>query len=74
MTKKLLAVALAAAGVSSVAAGVDALGNETTSYTYDAKGRVVKVEHSGSVNNNVQANYAYDDADNRLLMNVTGAP
>jgi YD repeat-containing protein len=48
--------------------------NETINYTYDARGRLVKVEHSGTVNNNVQANYSYDKADNRVTVNVTGAP
>ncbi|NML05966.1 hypothetical protein [Sphingomonas sp. G-3-2-10] len=48
--------------------------NETINYTYDARGRLVKVEHGGTVNNNVQANYSYDKADNRVTVNVTGAP
>jgi coenzyme F420-reducing hydrogenase delta subunit len=57
---------IAAAGIASAA--------ETITYTYDAKGRVVKVQHSGSVNNNVVANYSYDRADNRTNLNVSGAP
>jgi predicted nicotinamide N-methyase len=48
--------------------------SETVNYTYDAKGRVVKVAHSGTVNNNIVANYGFDKADNRVNMNVTGAP
>lgn len=48
--------------------------NETTTYSYDALGRLVKVEHAGSVNNNVVSNYAYDKASNRTNVNVTGAP
>jgi len=62
------AALLAAAGVATANA------SETVTYTYDAKGRVVKVEHSGSVNNNVVANYSYDHADNRVNVNVSGAP
>ena len=62
------AALLAAAGVAAANA------SETVTYTYDAKGRVVKVERSGSVNNNVVANYSYDRADNRVNVNVTGAP
>jgi hypothetical protein len=31
--------------------------NETNTYTYDAKGRLVKVERSGTVNNGVRAEY-----------------
>jgi len=41
---------------------------------YDAKGRLVKVAHSGAVNNNVVSNYSFDKADNRVNVNVTGAP
>ena len=74
MRKLVLPVARATAAAASTAIGVEAMGNETINYSYDAKGRLVKVEHSGSVNNNVVANYAYDDADNRLNLNVTGAP
>lgn len=48
--------------------------SETVNYTYDAKGRLVKVEHSGSINNNVVANYTFDKADNRANVNVSGAP
>jgi coenzyme F420-reducing hydrogenase delta subunit len=51
-----------------------AIASETINYTYDAKGRVVKVEHAGTVNNNVVANYSYDTADNRTNVNVTGVP
>jgi YD repeat-containing protein len=46
---------------------------ETIVYTYDAKGRLVKVVHTGSVNNNVQATYTYDKADNRKNVTTTGA-
>lgn len=62
------AALLAAAGVAAANA------SETVTYTYDAKGRLVKVEHSGSVNNNVVANYSFDKADNRTNVNVSGAP
>ena len=48
--------------------------NETITYTYDAKGRVVVVTHSGTVNNNVVVTYAIDHADNRKNLKVTGAP
>lgn len=47
---------------------------ETITYTYDAKGRLVLVNRSGTVNNNVVANYTYDRADNRTNVKVTGAP
>ena len=64
---------LATAGLLAAGAGA-AIASETVTYTYDAKGRVVKVEHSGTVNNNVVANYSFDKADNRVNVNVTGAP
>jgi YD repeat-containing protein len=60
--------------VGAAIAGSIASATETITYTYDAKGRLVKVAHTGTVNNNVTANYTFDDADNRKTMNVTGAP
>ena len=48
--------------------------SETITYTYDAKGRLVLVTHSGTVNNGVVANYTLDHADNRKNIKVTGAP
>lgn len=47
---------------------------ETVTYTYDAKGRLVKVVRTGSVNNGVTVTYAHDKADNRKNVKVTGAP
>lgn len=52
--------------------GVAAYAAETITYTYDARGRLIKVEHSGTVNDNVVSNYVYDKADNRTLKNTTG--
>ncbi|HEV2818542.1 MAG TPA: hypothetical protein VGW40_15120 [Allosphingosinicella sp.] len=49
---------------------VAAWASETITYTYDARGRLVKVVRAGSVNNNVTANYSYDKADNRTNVNV----
>ncbi|MBV8685762.1 MAG: hypothetical protein JOZ90_13300 [Alphaproteobacteria bacterium] len=51
-----------------------AIAAETITYSYDSKGRLVKVERSGSVNNNVVANYSHDKADNRTSVTVTGSP
>jgi len=61
---------MALAAMASGMAGA----SETVNYTYDAKGRLIQVAHSGSVNNNVVANYSFDRADNRVNVNVTGAP
>ena len=47
-----------------------ALATETITYTYDARGRLVKVVHTGTVNNNDQACYKYDKADNRTNVQV----
>lgn len=63
-------VALASLAVIALS---PAFGSETINYTYDARGRLVKVAHSGTVNNGVTANYSYDDADNRSNVTVTGA-
>ncbi|WP_343521457.1 hypothetical protein [Sphingomonas sp.] len=64
--------AIAIAALTGLAAA--ALASETVTYSYDARGRLVAVKHSGTVNNNVQANYSYDKADNRTNKTVTGAP
>jgi YD repeat-containing protein len=44
---------------------------ETITYTYDARGRLIKVVHTGNVNTNNQACYKYDKADNRTNVTVT---
>jgi predicted extracellular nuclease len=60
--------------LSSGALPASGMPNETITYGYDARGRLVKVEHAGSVNNNLQAIYTYDKAGNRATLNVTGSP
>lgn len=67
------AIELIAVGALLMAAGI-ASASETITYTYDAKGRLILVTHSGTVNNNVVANYTFDTADNRKNIKVTGAP
>ncbi|MFA6112564.1 MAG: hypothetical protein WC729_01185 [Sphingomonas sp.] len=62
-------IAVAMVGATGIASG-----SETINYSYDAKGRLVRVQHSGTVNNNVVANYTFDAADNRKNLKVTGAP
>ncbi len=62
-------IALAALGVAAAA-----MAAETITYEYDARGRLVKVKHSGTVNNNVTTSYTIDKADNRTNKTVTGAP
>lgn len=60
-----------------LAAGLLATGasaTETVTYTYDAKGRLVKVERSGTVNNQTKTEYEHDKADNRKRVKTTNAP
>jgi YD repeat-containing protein len=62
-------------GVSLLAIAAPAIPSETVSYSYDARGRLVKVVHSGTVNNGVASDYSYDKADNRTNVAVTaGGP
>ena len=61
-----IAIVLAAA----LAAAAVAYASETIAYRYDARGRLVKVERTGTVNNDVTVTYAYDKADNRANVNV----
>jgi YD repeat-containing protein len=63
----ILAIAAAAAASAAMAA-------ETVVYRYDARGRLVKVERSGTVNNNVVTDYAFDKADNRTVKTTAGSP
>ena len=63
-----LVFAGAVAALAIAAISVNA--QETINYQYDARGRLVRVQRSGSVNNNVSANYSYDKGDNRTNVNV----
>ena len=58
-------IGLALAGLAATA-----MAGETITYSYDARGRLIRVVRSGAVNNNVTANYSYDKADNRTNVNV----
>ncbi|MES2450163.1 MAG: hypothetical protein V4610_06310 [Pseudomonadota bacterium] len=63
-------------GAGALAATAMGLANaaETVTYTYDSRGRLVKIEHSGTINNGVVSNYTFDKADNRTNVKVSGAP
>lgn len=52
---------------------VVASANETVTYGYDAKGRLILVAHAGGVNGALQTAYTYDAADNRTQVTTTGA-
>jgi hypothetical protein len=53
---------------------VPAQASETTTYKYDAKGRLIEVKRTGTVNNNVTTTYQHDKADNRKNTATTGSP
>lgn len=61
--------ALATLAISLI--GWTASAAETVTYTYDARGRLIKVVHSGTVNNNNQACYKIDKAGNRTNVKTT---
>lgn len=52
------------AGALLLAGAVKA--DEIVRYTYDAQGRLVRVERTGTVNNNSKAEYQLDKAGNRV--------
>lgn len=58
----------------SLAIATPAAAAETITYSYDAKGRLVKVIRTGSVNNNVTVDYEHDKADNRTRLKTTNSP
>lgn len=66
--RKTMAVAATMAAIGGAAA------TETITYTYDAKGRLVKVVRTGTVNNNVTTEYEHDKADNRKRLKTTNSP
>lgn len=66
MRKFLALVILLAVGAAAYAA-------ETVTYTYDSRGRLIQVSHSGTVNNNVVTTYTYDKANNRSQVTTTGS-
>jgi YD repeat-containing protein len=74
LKKVLLAfLCLALIGASALLAASSALAAETIKYSYDVHGRLVKVERTGTVNNNVVTTYTHDRANNRTNKTTTGA-
>ena len=71
MLKSLVVSLILLAGLLSASL---AHATETITYTYDAKGRLVKVVHTGTVNNGVTVDYTHDKADNRTNVKTTGSP
>jgi hypothetical protein len=62
------------AAVICILSGTAAQAAETITYKYDAKGRLIEVKRTGTVNNNVQANYTHDKANNRKRVTVVNSP
>ncbi|WP_257544682.1 hypothetical protein [Sphingopyxis sp. DBS4] len=62
------------AGMALLAVATPAFASETVTYSYDARGRLVKVVRTGTVNNNVTVEYTHDKADNRTRLKVTNSP
>lgn len=67
-------ICLPALALAVLGTGPAALAAETITYTYDGKGRVVKVVRTGTVNNNVTVEYTHDKADNRTRLKTTNSP
>lgn len=53
---------------------VPASAAETITYVYDARGRLIRVERTGTVNNGVTTTYQIDKANNRTNKTTTGSP
>ena len=64
---KLIALA---SGATLAAAATGAWAAETITYRYDARGRLIVVARTGTVNKNTTV-YAYDKADNRTAKTST---
>lgn len=64
---------LLSAAVGVLLAGGNAEASDTTTYTYDALGRLVAVSTSGGVNKGLSVATCYDRAGNRANYTVSGA-
>jgi hypothetical protein len=65
---------LLSASVLALASATGAMASETITYSYDARGRLIQVQRSGSVNNGVTTTYQIDKADNRTNKTTSGSP
>jgi hypothetical protein len=66
-------ISLGFASILAIATALPAQASETITYKYDAKGRLVEVKRTGTVNNNVTTTYQHDKADNRKNLSTTGS-
>ncbi|HEY0112196.1 MAG TPA: RHS repeat domain-containing protein [Allosphingosinicella sp.] len=60
-------------GVSLVVSPSAAWAAETITYSYDARGRLIQVARTGTVNNGVTTSYTLDKADNRTSKTTSGS-
>jgi hypothetical protein len=70
---KISRVAIAGAAGLAFSMSASAGAVETQKYRYDAKGRLVKVERTGTVNSGVSTEYTHDKASNRTRLKTTGS-
>ena len=66
--------ALLASTALALLTATPASATEAQKHRYDAKGRLLKVERTGTVNNGVTTEYTNDKADNRTRLKTTGSP
>jgi YD repeat-containing protein len=66
-------ITFALAAIALGLIGLTASATETITHTYDARGRLIKVVHTGTVNNNNQVCYKLDKAGNRTNVKSTVA-
>lgn len=66
-------LAVSIALICAVGNSTSVIAQETTTITYDALGRVVKVQKSGGPSNGVEASYEFDAAGNRVRVKVEGS-
>lgn len=70
MRQRVIACAL----IATTALATVALASETITYVYDAKGRLIEVKRSGTVNDKVKTVYTYDRVHNRTRVTTTLPP
>jgi phage baseplate assembly protein W len=66
-------VVATSAAIMALIAPLTALAAEAIAYRYDARGRLVKVLRTGSVNGTVVTDYTHDTANSRSRVKTTGA-
>ena len=67
---------LSGSALAAIVAATAASAAETITYSYDARGRLVTVQRTGTpaINNGVLTTYVIDKAENRTNKTTTGSP